>query len=127
MRKLLLVVVCSAITLNITWAAAPFGRMMPMHYGPEDIRTIVAPKTEKTLTDTARTSDQRGVAVTLASSPTAGVAVTASWKPASQVAVTMPWKPASQVAVTLPWKPTSGVAVTVPWKPVQTALLEGQI
>ena len=115
MRKLFFVAVCSAAALNMSWAAAPFGRMMPMHYGPEDIRTIVAPKTEKTLTDTARTSDQGGVAVTL------------PWKPASEVAVTVPWRPAPQVAVTLPWKPTFRVAVTVPWRPDQKALLASRI
>jgi hypothetical protein len=45
MKKLFLIVACSAASLNGAWAAGPFGHMMPMHYGPSDIRTIVVSKT----------------------------------------------------------------------------------
>jgi hypothetical protein len=47
MKKLFLIVACSAATLNSVWAAGPFGHMTPMHYGPNDIRTIVVSKTDQ--------------------------------------------------------------------------------
>jgi len=47
MKKLFLIVACSAPMLNGAWAAGPFGHMTPMHYGPNDIRTIVVSKTDQ--------------------------------------------------------------------------------
>ncbi len=48
-RTVIMTVVLLAVGLEPSYAAMPFGRLMPLHYGPDDIRTVVVPQTEKKL------------------------------------------------------------------------------
>jgi hypothetical protein len=48
-RILIMTVVLLAVGTETSYAAMPFGRLMPLHYGPDDIRTVVVPQTEKKL------------------------------------------------------------------------------
>jgi hypothetical protein len=91
MKKLFLVVAWSVATLDVSWAGAPFGRMMPMHYSPNDNRTIVVPKTGNTSSDETRHSNKDGMAVLMPVKP-------------KSVVVLMPIRPKS-VAVLMPVKP----------------------
>jgi hypothetical protein len=127
MKKLFLIAACSAATLNASWAAAPFGQMMPMHYRPDDNRTIVAPKTGIIPADTTRPSHQDGTA--LIPTKRSGIGVLMPTKP-TRIAVLMPTKPSLAVlmpvkprgiAVLMPTKP--GVAVLMPTKPSRIAVL----
>ncbi|HZC36587.1 MAG TPA: hypothetical protein VE242_13280 [Chthoniobacterales bacterium] len=34
------------ISLGTSQAAMPFGRLMPLHYAPDDVRTLVVPRAE---------------------------------------------------------------------------------
>ena len=115
MKKLLLIVACSAAVLNVSWAAAPFGQMMSMHYRLNDNRTIVVPKTGNTPTDTTKASPPDGGAL-IATEPS-GIAVLMPTRP--RVAVLMPTRP--RVAVLMPTRPR--VAVLMPTRPSRIALL----
>jgi len=119
MKKLILVVALSVATLDVSWAGAPFGRMMPMHYSPNDNRTIVVPKAENTSSDEARQSKKDGIAVLMPIRPKS-VAVLMPIRPKS-VAVLMPIRPKS-VAVLMPIRPKS-VAVLMPIRPKSVAVL----
>ena len=117
MKKLILVVALSVATLDVSWAGAPFGRMMPMHYSPNDNRTIVVPKTGNTSSDETRQSNKDGMAVLMPVKPKS-VVVLMPIKPKG-IAVLMPVRPKS-VAVLMPVKPR-GVAVLMPTKPLRIA------
>ena len=119
MKKLILVVAFSVASLDVSWAGAPFGRMMPMHYSPNDNRTIVVPKAEKTASDEARQSKKDGMAVLMPIRPKS-IAVLMPIRPKS-VAVLMPTRPRS-VAVLMPTRPKS-VAVLMPIRPKGIAVL----
>jgi hypothetical protein len=43
---LLILTVSLAMSLETSRGAMPFGRLTPLHYAPDDIRTVVVPRTE---------------------------------------------------------------------------------
>jgi hypothetical protein len=48
-KKIFIVTVLAfSVGLQGLHAAMPFGRLMPLHYGPDDIRTVVVPRIEST-------------------------------------------------------------------------------
>jgi hypothetical protein len=101
MKKLLFIVACSAATLNGAWAAGPFGHMTPMHYGPNDIRTIVVSKT-----------DQEAVAGALQGA----LVMTGPFRPIRGTAMTGPFHHTIQgTAMTGPFRPIRGTAMTGPF------------
>ena len=114
MKKLFLIVACSAAILNVSWAVAPFGQMTPMHYGPDDNRTIVVPKAEKdSVTAPSRSTTESGLAVTDLFHSITG----------SELAVTGPFhrSTGSELAVTGPFHSSteSELAVTGPFHSMQ--------
>jgi hypothetical protein len=112
MRKLFFVVVCSAATLDISWAAGPLGRMMPMHYRPNDNRTIVVPSIEKE----AATAPFHSVTEFES-------AATGPFRPLAEfeLAATGPFRPVTEfeLAATGPFHPITGfeLAATGPFRP----------
>jgi hypothetical protein len=101
MKKLLFIVACSAATLNGAWAAGPFGHMTPMHYGPNDIRTIVVSKTDQE----AVTGALQGALV-----------MTGPFRPIRGTAMTGPFRPIRGTAMTGPFHHTTqGTAMTGPF------------
>jgi len=116
MRKLFFVVVCSAATLDISWAAGPLGRMMPMHYRPDDNRTIVVPRIEKeAATGPFHSITKFELAATGSFHPTTRfkLAATGPFHPITEfeLAATGPFRPATEfeLAATGPFRPTTGV------------------
>jgi len=115
MRKLFFVVVCSAALLNISWAAGPMGRMMSMHYGPNDNRTIVVPKIEKeAATGPFHSVTEFELAATGPFHPTTQFELAATGPFHSitefELAATGPFHPATrfELAATGPFRPTTG-------------------
>src|SRR4029077_14841210 len=122
MKKLFLIVACSAAILNVSWAAAPFGQMTPMHYGPDDNRTIVVPKAEKdSVTAPSRSTTELAVTDLFHSITGSELAVTGPFhrSTGSELAVTGPFhrSTGSELAVTGPFQRSteSELAVTGPF------------
>ena len=115
MRKLFFVVVCSAAALDISWAAGPLGRMMPMHYRPDDNRTMVVPSIEKgAATAPFHSATQFESAATRSFHPIEfELAATGPFRPATDfgLAATGPFHPITgfELAATGPFRPTTGL------------------
>ncbi|HEY4783253.1 MAG TPA: hypothetical protein VIH54_15655 [Chthoniobacterales bacterium] len=114
MKKIYLIAACSAATLSASWAAAPFGEMTPMHYGPNDNRTIVVPKADKN----AATERSHSISGSELSVTEPFHSITAA-----ELAVTGPFHPitGSELAVTGPFHSITGseLAVTGPFHSMQ--------
>jgi hypothetical protein len=46
---LIVAVVFVVTSIDTSHAAMPFGRLTPLHYSPDDIRTVVVPRTERSV------------------------------------------------------------------------------
>jgi hypothetical protein len=125
MRKLFFVVVCSAATLDISWAAGPLGRMMPMHYRPDDNRTIVVPSSEKEAASAPfhSATELESAATSSSHSMKFELAATGPFRPATDfdLAATGPFRPITEfgLAATGPFRPATELelAATGPFRP----------